>query len=130
MKILNANDQYLVKNAGGYRSYMERKVFERWGKPAPLGFWDVGGEAITAFVINSSWAIQCPVCKELFVAQIGEPFPCPNCGSAARNVIFPENKDAIEVVLLARPDPRTRAWVPGETVDDLIAENIQHGLEA
>jgi hypothetical protein len=29
---------------------------------------------------------------------------------------------------MARPDPTTRHWLPGETVDDLLAENAAYGV--
>lgn len=34
----------------------------------------------------------------------------------------------IEALLLARPVPSTRNWMPGETPADLLAENFEHGI--
>lgn len=34
----------------------------------------------------------------------------------------------IEALLLARADPSTRNWKPGETLDDLATENVAHGV--
>jgi hypothetical protein len=36
---------------------------------------------------------------------------------------------AIEALLDRRPDAATRNWTPGETVDDLAAENRAHEIE-
>jgi hypothetical protein len=41
---------------------------------------------------------------------------------------WPERVSDIERVVLARPAPTTRNWLPGETVADLVAENIENGL--
>lgn len=34
----------------------------------------------------------------------------------------------IERLLMMRPIPYTRNWLPGETLTDLLAENIEHGI--
>jgi len=34
----------------------------------------------------------------------------------------------VERILMMRPDPSTRNWVPGETLQDLMWENGQHGI--
>jgi hypothetical protein len=59
---------------------------------------------------------------------------CPLCGNRAtgrrwRPVAYPDDFEAIEAALRARPDPTTRNWTPGETVADLLDENREHGLE-
>lgn len=60
---------------------------------------------------------------------------CPRCrnnivGGMWRRVILPADIETIEQVLLARPDVQTRNWLPAESVDDLVQENTDHGLEA
>lgn len=37
-------------------------------------------------------------------------------------------RDAIEAVLVLRPDVTARNWEPGETVAELVAENLAHGV--
>lgn len=49
------------------------------------------------------------------------------CGLICR-AQWPANVREIERVLLARPVPGTRHWSPGETLAELVAENIEHGL--
>lgn len=34
----------------------------------------------------------------------------------------------VERLLMMRPDPSTRNWVPGETLHDLMFENAEHGV--
>jgi hypothetical protein len=58
---------------------------------------------------------------------------CSNCfngtvGGLWRRVELPGEMSQIEAALLVRPVPNNRNWRPGETVEDLIAENIEHGL--
>lgn len=60
---------------------------------------------------------------------------CVRCGNRRhggcwRTVLVPtpEERARIEAVLLCRPDPATWNWRPGETVADLIAENVAHGV--
>lgn len=61
----------------------------------------------------------------------GDSFTCRpqygGCGlrCAAR---WPAQVEDIERLTLARPVPTTRNWVPGETLEQLLAENMAHGL--
>lgn len=34
----------------------------------------------------------------------------------------------VERILMMRPDPSTRSWFPGETLNDLMWENGEHGI--
>lgn len=59
---------------------------------------------------------------------------CPRCRNKIvrgdwRPVILPADIEGIERVLLARPDVACRNWLPSESVDDLVRENRDHGLE-
>lgn len=40
---------------------------------------------------------------------------------------FPAEHTRIEKILRLRPAPRHMNWVPGETLDDLCRQNIEHG---
>jgi hypothetical protein len=60
---------------------------------------------------------------------------CVRCGNQAwgggwRTIAAPPEAERrlIEAVLACRPDLETRNWEPGESVADLIAENIAHGV--
>lgn len=41
-------------------------------------------------------------------------------------VLWPPDPIAIAALLVMRPVPATRNWLPGETVEDLAAENAAH----
>jgi hypothetical protein len=80
------------------------------------------------------WIANCPSCREEGVTTaeyvwLETPlFFCVRCGNADignrwRPVEIPKQRAAIERTLLARPDPETRAWLPGETVQALRQQN-------
>ena len=55
------------------------------------------------------------------------------CGSAGHGcgltcaAVWPDNIVDIEAMLAGRP-MRNRNWTPGETPQDLLAENLEHGI--
>lgn len=53
---------------------------------------------------------------------------CDNC-ERTTTVIFPDDKSDIDKVVAQRPVLETRNWVPGETSEDLVEENVAHGLD-
>jgi hypothetical protein len=71
----------------------------------PTGQGDVGGLTGESF-----W------CREMFG---GCGLRCP--------VAWPGNVDSIEFMVRSRP-VAARNWLPGETVEDLLRENLEHGL--
>jgi hypothetical protein len=81
------------------------------------------------------WIAECPYCKSFgrtraeYVWMSTPLLFCTACanraiGSYWRPVALPAERDAIERLLLARPDPLTRAWAPGETLEQMTAENV------
>lgn len=83
---------------------------------------------------SARWIADCPDCKAAGVSSaeyvwIDRPlFFCATCGNRDvggrwRRVVLPAERRDIERLLLARPDPATRVWTPGETLDRLRAEN-------
>lgn len=58
-----------------------------------------------------------------------EGFICPDCGMAT-SVVWPsaDMVAGVERLLLMRPHPKNQNWLPGETLDDLLLENIAHGI--
>ena len=78
---------------------------------------------------HGRWIVKCPECPS--ASERGGPgftdgvsFVCVNCGAGGVPV-WPEDRDRIEVAVQGRPQ-RNRNWEPGEPVDLLIAENIEH----
>ncbi len=49
------------------------------------------------------------------------------CGHIIR-IDWPGFRTELWRILAVRPDPITRNWLPGETVEDLKAENLLHGM--
>lgn len=81
---------------------------------------------------DTRWVALCPDCGGAEYVWLDDPrFMCVSCRNASigglwRPLRVPADREAIEAALLARPDPTTRHWLPGETVDDLLAENDEH----
>lgn len=80
------------------------------------------------------WVCDCPKCNSAeLVKEFGRPpriqsFRCTECGFA-ETLALPDDPDAIEAVLVKRPKRDNRNWRPGETLADLILENVVHGVE-
>ncbi len=123
-----------VLRYAGYKAWVEAEVNRRW--PGVRLNWEVRGETV-AEVSNASWRVKCPYCPGAQVVQPGEPFVCVECINVANDgyalaVTWPddETREWIERILLARPAPHNMNWLAskGETVDTLIAENLEHGF--
>lgn len=126
-----ARHQIAVRNAGGYRGYIEAAVASRWMGRAPS--FDAVAGTIPAEIIRSNWVVQCPVCRGVVFAPEDDVFFCPDCMMAFNDgramwIAFPEERAEIERLLLLRPNPNNRNWLFGETVEQLVAENLEHGI--
>lgn len=96
-----------------------------------------------AWIYNGRWVADCPRndCANVELADsVNDIFRCSNCGKTAW-IEFPENHSQLMNILWERPIPQSRNWfypdqplaikanLPhGQTVDDLIAENREHGV--
>jgi hypothetical protein len=86
-----------------------------------------------AFVNDGRWVVTCG-CGGAQLASRARPlFYCLDCAGEAHGfkwlaIVFPRDADAIEAVIARRPDPLSRRWNPGETVEDLTAENAANGV--
>lgn len=98
---------------------------------------------VYAEVNQGRWIVQCPAagCGGAMVVTTTTPiYMCVDCANAGNGgqwyqVVFPDAVElvAIERELLKRParmpaQAVNRNWKPGETVDDLIAENTARGI--
>ncbi len=105
----------------------------------PLDHVDAAAAPMVATVNHGYWIARCecrtpgdvsPGC----IVWLDRPWGwCVRCDNAAaggywRPVVLPPDRAAIEAVLVLRPDVATRNWLPGETVGDLVAENIANGV--
>lgn len=86
------------------------------------------GDPTVATVNHGRWVADCPTCLAAQVVDPADPrFWCPLCQPAGwRPITFPDDVHAIADLLLQRPAPQTRNWIPGESLDQLAAEN-EHG---
>lgn len=129
--IRTANQQWAVRQAGGYKTWVNTVLDQRW--QGARADWSMTGAPVLAQVVHGDWITPCLDCAESIIVQPGEPFYCPNCQNVlnngkSRTVIFPPNQEEIEMILLARPMPENRNWLPGETAEQLQEENREHGV--
>ena len=130
MKILVANDHEVYKDAGGYPKFVEYVALSKW--PGARVNWQTRG-IVYAFIGRSEWRVMCPLCGSGLFGEPGLPFYCPSClmqanDGFAMDVVYPENRAAIEEVLLLRPVPNTRNWYLDNTVENLLADNLEAGV--
>jgi hypothetical protein len=80
-----------------------------------------------AYVNHGRWVVDCPTpyCNE---AHLAGPVTCDGC-SQTYSSRFPADAALIDAVLSRRVVVETRNWLPGETVQDLEAENEAHRHE-
>lgn len=81
------------------------------------------------------WVARCPRQPCTNAVQVwasDATFTCSGIGGCGwtADLVWPPDPEAIEMLLTMRPVPRTRNWVVGESLEDLIAENALHGVLA
>lgn len=84
--------------------------------------------AVAARINHGRWIVDCPACPNAHLLPVdGNEFRCANCGSGPHDVNVPADRHDIEEALEPR-DVLNRNWQPGETVADLHAANVEHGV--
>lgn len=76
------------------------------------------------------WIADCLTCGSADRFRPGTPdMTCMECG-AYQEIVWPAESlvVGVERLLMMRPNPATRNWEPGETLHDLLAENVEHGV--
>lgn len=141
--LVTAEDRYPVPGGGHARTPAEAVVDRFWrhherpGHPLK-GRWPAGVHptlTAQAYVSHGRWVVDCPHgCGSAQYASHSDlRFFCADCGNQGTGewvtVEWPADRDGIEAELLLRPDPATRNWRPGETVEQLAAENVERGLK-
>lgn len=137
-KIITHEDGWIVPYVQWVRTFASRS-----GLHAPAQDGVTAGADVLAYINHGRWIAECPAegCNGAQVAsEKTRQFWCLHCGNAEidfawRHVRFPRYRTAIESILVQRPSARadralTRNWVRGETVIDLRAENVKHGVPA
>lgn len=85
-------------------------------------------EVPTVFVAGGKWLVKCDCGNYPSVHPDWRLALCFECGAIYEGLTMPDNAEDIEAVLVERPHPANRAWLPSETVNDLIAQNVEHGV--
>lgn len=89
-----------------------------------------GMYVVEAHASWSRWAARCGLCPwGTDLRRLTPYIECLFCGTVTE-VIWPSDSmmDAVERLLMMRPDPSTRNWFPHETLHDLMFENGAHGI--
>lgn len=105
----------------------------------PKGPWPEGEHpnlTADAYVNHGRWCVDCPhgCGSAQYASRKDRRFFCVDCDNAGDPrwipVDWPSDLEigAIEAALLARPDVTSRNWKPGETIEQLVAENAEHDL--
>jgi hypothetical protein len=63
------------------------------------------------------------------VTPFQEGFICRSCGRSTE-LVWPsaDMVDGVQRLLLMRPHPQNRNWLPDETLHDLLQQNMEHGV--
>lgn len=103
----------------GRRAFPERTWPDQWLVIDPAaaevnaGRWIVRCTCGNAPSVDPEWGLAC----------------CLECFAIFERVLFPDDRETGERLLMARPEMRNRNWLPHEGVEDLRLENLRHGHE-
>lgn len=93
---------------------------------------ETADEPLAACINHGRWVVICE-CGDAQLASADDPrFFCVSClnerqGGKWRPVTWPEQRSDIEQVLRERFTEHAN-WLPGETVEQLRAENVENGV--
>lgn len=76
------------------------------------------------------WVSECTgeYCRNAWMVRPGDrSWTCNSCG-LENEIEWPADPGAIECMLMMRRDPATRNWKPGEPIEQLLIENVQHDM--
>ena len=125
--LLTAREHHAVPDAVAYREKHAAAIAARQKRGARYVVHD-DPTPVAARVSAGSWVVDC-LCGAGNAVDPAWPVAyCFGCGAVHAAVRFPADIDAITAALLQRPDPRTRHWTPGDTVNDVRRDNLANGL--
>jgi len=128
------------KNAGEYLAFVlaaYRRSHAGGVVSVPTGRDKEALPQAEAQVNHGRWIAECSTgCGDaVLLGKNADLYLCSNCDVGWQLVVWPEEQAAIESDLLKRPhnirvepEPSSRNWTPGETVEDLRAENAERGI--
>lgn len=134
-------DHWLNNRTGGTMSW-GGYLSDRWarmrGSQLPERPPDEDLGHVPAFIDEGRWLVSCSCNSASYVAPENPYHICADCGLEPWKVVdFPADKDDIEAVLDLRPFRANQNWYPdgalaihpAETLDDLIQENRDNGVD-
>jgi len=120
--ILGPREHHMVKSPDEYRAAQMKFITARQAQGARYEVHMVD-TPVSARVDHNSWVIDCECGAGNAVDPLWPNAHCFGCGAIHTNIVWPINREQIEVILLQRVDVTKRNWHTGETEDDLRAEN-------
>jgi len=138
MRILPADEQAAVKNAGGFRAWLSGIVQARHNHTINWDKTDTTAPPLRARISRGDWVVSCDLlagtqyaCGGSMVATYNDPvYFCDECCNSeydnkVRMVEFPPEKNRliIEELLIARPHPGLRNYSPDDTIIDIRNAN-------
>lgn len=120
--LIRRADGSAVVDADDYRAWYRDGI-----AAAGVASWPAG--RAPARVNHGRWIVECGCGNGLLVEMTSREALCIRCG-AIWEAVLPPNWREIERVLCRRWQREAQNWSPGESIDLLRAENIEHGVEA
>lgn len=117
-------EEYLLMQARHVDQLRRAYPQHGWREP-----WTYVGEVV-AWISGGRWVITCECGNAPSASVDWNLAACFECGAIYRDVKFPDDRERLEQLLLARPNRQNRHWLPRETAADLADENRRHGHEA
>jgi len=118
-----SREEYLDKQRM-HLTALERAYPHHGARPV----WHVVGQ-VNARISGGRWIVDCPCANCPSASPEWNLAACFECGAVYEDVVFPADRERVEAMLVARPQPQNRHWFPHETLDDLARENVAHGHE-
>ncbi len=106
-----------------YTEYILDKLTDGGRIPLPFEIYD--GTTVLAYVNWGRWVADC-ACNGAELVAPNQEMVCGSCG-ARNTVTFPGSRTKIEDALSQRK-PVNQNWNPDETVNELVAQNIENGV--
>jgi hypothetical protein len=126
-KILGADAMQGVKDLQGLRAKQHKMLAQMRSRGIAVTE-HVDVSPLVARIEHGRWIGDCSCGSGVNVHPDWPEARCMGCGAVYPNVVLPAQRDAVEQALVARPQMAARNWHPHETLDQLHAENLEHGI--
>lgn len=122
--ILGPREHHLVRDLAGYRRAHAAAIAKKRARGMRVAV-HVSKVPLAARVDGGTWLVDCECGAGNAVDPEDRVALCFGCGAVHEGVEVPDPAGikTIEKLLLARPTQKLRGWRPGETANDLLAEN-------